>query len=51
MPFDKNSAPELQQRKTHKVIKGLHGTEVVADDLILSWWGWEALEQRLFRAK
>ena len=39
MPFYISSAPEVLQRKMHKIIKGLHGTEVVADDFVVVGMG------------
>lgn len=34
LPFGISSAPEVLQRKTHELIDGLSGMEVVADDFI-----------------
>lgn len=39
MPFDISSAPEVLQRKMHKIITDLHGTEVVADDFVVVGMG------------
>ena len=35
MPFGISSAPEEFQRRMHTVLQGLHGVEVIADDIIL----------------
>lgn len=35
MPFGICSAPEVFQGRMHKVIEGLHGVEVVADDFVV----------------
>ena len=35
MPFRKFSAPEIFQKKTHEMIEGLQGVEVVADDFLV----------------
>lgn len=39
MPFGISSAPELFQRKMHKLIEGLVGVEVVADNFIAVGYG------------
>ena len=39
MPFGVSSAPEVFQRRTHELIEGLSGTEVVADDFIVAGLG------------
>ena len=39
MPFGISSAPEVFQRKMHKLIEGLNGIEVVADDFIAVGYG------------
>ena len=39
MPFGICSAPEVFQRKMHKLIEGLQGVEVVADDFVIVGWG------------
>ena len=39
MPFGISSAPEVFQREMHKLIEGMTGTEVVADDFIAVDYG------------
>ena len=42
MPFGISSAPEVFQKKMHKLTDGLHavhGIEVVADDFVVVWYG------------
>ena len=39
MPFGISSAPEVFQRRMHELIKGLTGTEVVADDFVVAGFG------------
>ena len=36
MPFDISSAPEVWQRKMHETIEGMDGTEVIADDFLIT---------------
>ena len=36
MPFGISSAPEVWQRKMHETIEGLDGTEVIADDFLMT---------------
>lgn len=38
-PFGISSAPEVFQRKMHKLIEGMTGVEVVADDFIAVGYG------------
>ena len=44
MPFGVSSAPEVFQRRMHKQIEGLSGTEVIADDFIVAGFG-DTLEE------
>jgi len=39
MPFGISSAPEVFQWRMHELIKGLTGTEVVADDFLVAGFG------------
>ena len=39
MPFGISSAPEVFQWRMHKVIEGLEGVEVVADDFVTVGFG------------
>ena len=39
MPFGISSAPEVFQKKMHKLIEGLRGIEVVADDSVVVGYG------------
>ena len=36
MPFGISSAPAVWHRKVHAVIEGLEGTEVIADDFVIT---------------
>ena len=44
MPFGISSAPEVFQRGMHELIEGLHGVEVIADDLVVVGFGHTHLE-------
>lgn len=35
MPFGISSAPEEYQRRMHNILQGLHGVEVIADDILV----------------
>ena len=35
MPFGISSAPEEFQRRMHTALQGLHGVEVIADDILV----------------
>ena len=35
MPFDISSAPKEFQRRMHTALQGLHGVEVIADDILV----------------
>ena len=35
LPFGLTSAPEVFQCKQHEVLEGLHGVEVIADDILV----------------
>ena len=39
MPFGISSAPEVWQRTMHKLVEGLQGVEVIADDFIITSFG------------
>ena len=35
LPFGLTSAPEVFQCKQHEILEGLHGVEVIADDILV----------------
>ena len=39
MPFGIESAPEIFQRKTHELIEGLNGVEIIADGFVVVGYG------------
>ena len=39
MPLGISSAPEVWQRTMHKLVEGLQGVEVIADDFIIAGFG------------